>query len=310
VSSPPDQTVTRLTHQGFQVSGPRFDRFSCRGCPPDVLYSAINANGFPSLYRVALDGSEPQRVTTRYFGSTTAIGREAVYFDQMEVRRNTGFYSDLYEWSRQTGRVRQITREARLLDPDLSPDGRTLVCVQNRAGQRDLVLVRPRPETTLDITILVGEPDTHFNAPKWSPDGRTIAVERHRLGAMPEIVLVDVATRTTRVVPASKSRRSLRMESRLTATKRARRRAAPPGRRSPWANYTSLGKRFRRIIKRQPDGTGRRSRAGMLFRPRNWQQCFSKEREEHGTCPRASAYGVGQLSRESQSHNLIWRRSI
>ena len=211
-----DQKITRLTHQGFQVSGPRFDRFACTGCPADVLYSAINPNGFPSLYRVALDGSEPHPVTTRYFGSTTAIGREAVYFDQMEVRRNTGVYSDLYEWSRRTGRVRELTREARLFDPDLSPDGQTLVCVQNRPGQRDLVMVRlpaPRslewkPDTTsgalaygaLAIDTLVAEADSHFNAPKWSPDGRTIAVERHRLGAMPEIVLVDVATKTTRVL--------------------------------------------------------------------------------------------------------------
>ena len=36
--------------------------------------------------------------------------------------------------------------------------------------------------------------------PRWSPDGRTIAVERHRLGALPEIVLVDVATKAVRVV--------------------------------------------------------------------------------------------------------------
>src|SRR5207249_11168408 len=36
------------------------------------------------------------------------------------------------------------------MDPDLSPDGRTLVAVQDRAGQRNLVLVRlPRPRSAL-----------------------------------------------------------------------------------------------------------------------------------------------------------------
>ncbi|PYR20659.1 MAG: hypothetical protein DMF94_11005 [Acidobacteria bacterium] len=230
-ASPPETNVnvTRVTRQGFSVSGPRFDRFTCQGCPPEILYSASNPDGFPALYRVALDGSAPRRVTTRYLGSTTASGRGVVYFDQMEVRRNGGVYSDLYALSRADGRVRQLTSEARLLHPDLSPDGETLVCVQNRPGQRDLVLVRLKPDTTEAlkphttealkpdatgnaarrkprpadaIRTLISEPDTQFDLPKWSPDGRTVAVERHRSGAMPEIVLVDVATKSLRVIAA------------------------------------------------------------------------------------------------------------
>jgi len=222
-----DVEVRRLTHQGFAVSGPRFDRFACAGCPLEIVYSAANPHGFPGLYRVSLDGSPPRRVTNRSFGSTTGIGRDAMYFDQVEQRRNVGVYSDLYVLSRADGRVRQLTSDARLLDPDLSPDGETLVCVQDRPGQRDLVLVRlvrhptvrrtysdgaaavrrsvpPRrkPEATYEISTLVAEPETQFNAPKWSPDGATIAVERHHLGEMPQLVLVDMATRASRVVAA------------------------------------------------------------------------------------------------------------
>ena len=222
---PSDPTVTRLTRHGFSVSGPRFDRFSCAGCPADIVYSAVNPRGFPALYRVGLDGGEPRRVTTRYLGTTTAPGRERIYFDQVELRRNSGIYSDLYALSREDGRVRQVTWDARLLDPDLAPDGDTLVCVRNRPGQRDLVLVRLKPDPTATaaglmvrtttggvparpaIITLIAEPDTQFDAPKWSPDGRTIAVERHRLGAMPEIVTVDVATTSVRVVAAAANTR-------------------------------------------------------------------------------------------------------
>jgi len=233
-SSPPDPSVTRLTQHGFSVSGPRFDRFSCAGCPPDIVYSAVNPQGFPALYRIGFDGGEPLRIATRYLGLTTALGRDRIYFDQVEQRRNSGLYSDLYALSRADGRVRQVTSQARLLDPDLSPDGETLVCVQNHDGQRDLVLVRLKPDTTehragpkarttsaltgvvqafrpagvarrfsAAITTLIAEPDTQFDAPKWSPDGRTIAVERHRLGAMPAIVTVDVDTKAVRVVAAA-----------------------------------------------------------------------------------------------------------
>lgn len=218
--------VTRLTRQGFSVTGPRFDRYACPGCPFDIVYSAVNPDGFPALYRVGLDGSAPRRIATRYLGSTTGIGRNAIYFDQLELRRNVGLYSDLYAFSRADGRVRQITASARLLDPDLSVDGETLVCVQNRPGQRDLVLVRLKPDptetrtsdtrtqvrlkpdtigtwATVDITTLIAEPGTQFDAPKWSPDGRTIAVERHRLGAAPEIVLVDVETSVVKVLASA-----------------------------------------------------------------------------------------------------------
>src|SRR5262249_30583365 len=129
----------------------------------------------------------------------TAIGANDLYFDQQEVRRNTGVYSDLYAWSRATGRVRQLTSEARLLDPDLSPDGTTLTCVQVRPGRRDLVLV----EVGRPVRTLLSEPETQFNAPRWSPDGRSIAVERHRLGGSSEIVVVDVETKATRVIAPS-----------------------------------------------------------------------------------------------------------
>ena len=223
--------ATRLTHQGFSVAGPRFDRVACPTCAANIFYSARNPDGFPGLYRIAVVGSAPQRLTTRYLGSTIAVGRDVVYFDQLERRRNAGIYSDLYEWSRATGRVRQMTRGARLLDPDLSPDGQTLVCVQARPGQRDLVLIETAGLTTRDsggkgtvplflksspekgvrplfataMTILASAAETQFNNPRWSPDGRSIAVERHRPGSMPEIVIVDIQTRAIRVI-ASDSR--------------------------------------------------------------------------------------------------------
>jgi len=220
-----DASVIRLTHRGFSVRGPRFDRFVCPGCPSAIVYSASDADGFPGLYRVSADGTSRVRLANRYLGSTTAAGRDALYFDQLERRRNVGLYSDLYEMNRQTGRVRALTSGARLVEPDLSPDGSAIVCVQVRADRRDLVTVRLaafaessavkqpdtqdrlKPDTTYDsintddgVTVLVSEADTHFNAPRWSPDGRHIAVERHRLGSPPDIVVVDTATKTVRAV--------------------------------------------------------------------------------------------------------------
>jgi hypothetical protein len=201
-----DTNVTRVTKQGFWIAAPRFDRFVCAGCAPQILYSARNPDGFPGLYRVALDGTAPRLVTERYLGASTGIAQHAIYFDQVERRRNVGFYSDLYVMSRIDGEVRRLTTEARLLDPDVSPDGTTIVCTQVRGGERDLVLIHLGGARSAqgDHTVvpLVAEPDVFFDAPRWSPDGRTVAAERHRLGSLPEIALVDVATRSVRILAA------------------------------------------------------------------------------------------------------------
>ncbi len=228
-----DPRIVRLTHDGFVASGPRFDRFADNS----IVYSTRTPHGFPALNRVRIDGSAPERIATRYLGDTAAVAADRIYFDQQEFRRNVGLYSDLYAWSRSNGRVTRLTSEARLLDPDLSPDGTTIVCVQQKLGRRDLVLVRLKPDPTYDttttthdtatttydattktadtyvgsafrrtgaITTLISEPDTQFNAPRWSPDGRTIAVELHRPTAgtaASDVVLIDVASMSMRILP-------------------------------------------------------------------------------------------------------------
>jgi WD40-like Beta Propeller Repeat len=238
----PNTGIVRLTHHGFAVSGPRFDRFASDPFAAEIVYSVRTPHGFPALQRLVIDVTAPamtaraplKELTRRYLGSTTAIGRDELYFDQQELHRNVALYSDLYALSRATGRVRRLTSAARLLDPDLSPDGRTLVAVQDRAGQRNLVLVRLKPDTTAALPVrlkpdttgtggtntigalgspvepgfsrtppietLTAEPETQFNAPRWSPDGKSIAVERHQLGGLSEIVIVDVATKAIHTV--------------------------------------------------------------------------------------------------------------
>jgi WD40-like Beta Propeller Repeat len=193
-----NQKARRLTHHGFEINGPRFDKSPCVGCPADITYSVRTPEEFPALYRLSSNGWPPQRLANRYLGSTSAIGDEAIYFDQQELRRNVGLYSDLYALNRKTGRVTRLTSEARLLDPDLGPDGRTLVAVQDaQPGQRNLVLV---DLLDLSVTTVSSEPETQFNTPRWSPDGRAIAVERHIPGRQSEIAIVDVATRDVRTI--------------------------------------------------------------------------------------------------------------
>lgn len=197
--APPDERMTRLTHHGFVSAGPRFD-----AAARAIVYARRSPHGFPSLNRIDAGGGDDVELTRRYYGSTTGIGRDALYFDQLEVRRNVALEGDLYEWSRDSGRIRAVTSGARLHDPDLAPDGAALAAVQDRTGRRDLVLVEP---LTGVVTTMLSEPGTQFNAPRWSPDGGQVAVERHRPGVDPEIVVVNTSTRATRVVAAARGTR-------------------------------------------------------------------------------------------------------
>jgi len=198
----------RLTHDGFSVFGPRFVAADCAGCPPAIIYTVRNPDGFPSLNVVGGSGGPSRRLADRYLGSTFGASNQLVVFDQQQLHRNVGLYSDLYLLDRRTGEVRALTDEQRLQDPDLSPDGQTIVCVRQIAGRGEIVTVRLKPDTTYTaFETIVEEDDTQFSAPRWSPDGRRIVVERHQLGALSEIIVVDAATHAARVVASDPSAR-------------------------------------------------------------------------------------------------------
>src|SRR5262249_17351673 len=189
-----DAGISRVTQSGFLAIAPRFDRFA----PGEIVVTLQTPDKFPGLYRVRLDGLTSRRVVTRYAGSGTGLGRDAMYIDQLEYARSTSLYSDLYEVSRASGHLRRLTFGARLVEPDLSPDGTTLACVRAGPGHRDLVVVPVgRPD---DVQVLVSDDESQFNGPRWSPDGRQIVAERHRLRADPDLVVYDRASRALRVV--------------------------------------------------------------------------------------------------------------
>ncbi len=75
-----------------------------------------------------------------------------------------------------------------------------------RGDRRDLSIAVLHRAAALSLgppTVLVSAPETEFASPRWSPDGRRIAVERHVRGSLPEIVIVDVATRAVTIAAAS-----------------------------------------------------------------------------------------------------------
>lgn len=205
--APLDATATprRLTERGQWVAGPRFLPPLCSTCPQEIAYAARRPDEFPSLRRVGLAGDDDRRLATRYFGSTTGSHARFVVFDQQEIRRSVGLYSELLVLDRASSVVVAVPGTDRLQDPDVSPEGRRVAAVRERGGRRDLVVLTLGAElgsgtpSVASIETLASGEETQFSTPRWSPDGTAIAVERRQLGALPDIVVIAADSGQVRV---------------------------------------------------------------------------------------------------------------
>ena len=184
----------QLTHLGYGVEAPRIDSDG------SVWFSAADAHRFPGLYRLPVDASQPVRVTSRYGGSGLSLGRDVVIFDQLEVTRGAGLTSDLYALDRRTGRTRRLTRGARLVDPDLSPDGTRLAVVRTGPAFREVLVLdaiavlrldAPAGASVLPVLARRGSTLDVFATPRWSPDGARLVAEHRSLGRPSELVILD-----------------------------------------------------------------------------------------------------------------------
>jgi Tol biopolymer transport system component len=183
-------TATRaLTARGVRQTGPRFS--------PDgewIAYTSTSLTRFPQIRLMRADGGEDRGLVDRNGGASlswTPDGRSLV-FDEMEVYRTFYSFFDLRVVEVATGRVRRLTRGLRAREPDVSPDGRTVVFVRKLGDRSDLFLVdmdggEPRPLTTSAAY-------TEWGDPRFSPDGARVAASRLLPGGWLDVVVLDVAS--------------------------------------------------------------------------------------------------------------------
>lgn len=207
------KTATRLTSHGYIVTGPRI-------AGTDVFYSVVDAHGFPSLWKVSLDGGAgPERVTDKYLGRGMGAANGTLWFSEVDLEDSIALRSDLYTFDLSSGRKTRVTRGERYLDPDVSPDGRSIVAIRLSDGHRRLafldVTTDPGPGTGRAGTIavaersLVGDDNVEYSSPRWSPDGKMVAASRIRHDGHSEIVVVDVSSLDVRTVVSSASHRDV-----------------------------------------------------------------------------------------------------
>jgi hypothetical protein len=203
---------TRLTTQGFVVAGPRFlDRPAGR---QEILYSSRTADDFPALMAVGLDG-RVRRVASRYSGDEVSPSGGAAVFDEVDLVHSVALRSDLYLLDLGSGHIDRLTSDGRFLDPAVAPRPTALACISLRAGERRLAIFDlPAGAWPRDVgrlrAALAGQPRVELTAtgvdyasPRWSPDGRWIAVSRSLRDGPTQIAVVEAATGALQVLVSS-----------------------------------------------------------------------------------------------------------
>ncbi len=201
-AAPPNR-AERLTHQGFRVTTPRLR------ADGHLFYSSATPHDFPALMELRPRDATPRVVAKRYLGGAIGLAGDRLVLDEIDLVRSVALQSDIYVVDPRTSRRNRVTREARAADPDVAPDGTSVVCTIQMADRRALaIFTLPAAGAMATPQILLSSPSIDYALPRWSPDGRSIAVEQRFRGSAATIAVIDVASRQVRELPRLSGGRS------------------------------------------------------------------------------------------------------
>jgi hypothetical protein len=178
-----------LTARGIRQGEPRFS--------PDgawIAYSSQTLTRFPEIRLVKEDGTQDHRVALRNGGSGlawTPDGKHLVYAE-LQVHGTFSVFGDLSRVTVATGHVRRLTHGVRAADPDVSPDGRTIVFTRKLGDRMELCRVSLDGSGLSTLTSSVA--GVEWSSPRWSPGGDAIVAARLLPGGWLDLVRVSVAT--------------------------------------------------------------------------------------------------------------------
>lgn len=135
-------------------------------------------------------------------GAATASflpGGKDMVFEQVGQHDLRYGWNDLYLWRAPSGGpvdarqgpadVEQLTFGARARDPQVAPDGRTVVFVRNDAAQSRLAFLDLHTREVVEVAPL--ERMQQVYTPRWSPDGRRVAYSMARAGGYRDVYVYD-----------------------------------------------------------------------------------------------------------------------
>jgi Tol biopolymer transport system component len=167
-----------------------YPRFSRDGSA--IAYAAYDWRTPPRIRAIrTADGAQLWSATVNAPAAAAWLDADRVLAADPEFVDRFRIFSDLHVSGAES---RQLTTGARLQEPDIAPDGR-VIAVQNDGGTNRLVLL---DATSGSIRVLTPfDRDVHWALPRFSPDGRHVAVGRWSTGGAYHVVVVDTIDATT-----------------------------------------------------------------------------------------------------------------
>ena len=178
-----------LTARGIRQSSPRFS--------PDgstVAYSSQTLTRFPEIRLVRADGSDDRRLRLRNGGSGlswTPDGKAIVYAE-LQVHATYSVFGDLSVADVAKGGARRLTRGVRAYDPDVSPDGTSVVFARKRGDRSELAIVGLDGRGLRAIG--PSAPGVEWSGPRFDPKGARIVASRLLPGGWLDLVMLDAST--------------------------------------------------------------------------------------------------------------------
>lgn len=191
----------RITFHGEIARLPRFDREG------RVTYWRSDNRTRTRVMRLSLDAPREQQTLARVNGDPGydlhPSGGQLIH-TRVDNFRDIYSFHDLFRRDLESGHTERLTTGLRAREPDVSSDGRRVVFTTNRAGTTQLEIAELRDVEGTARTLLENARFEQVFNPRFSPDGRTVAVERWQHGGYRDIQLVDVET--GRVTPITHDR--------------------------------------------------------------------------------------------------------
>ncbi|HDQ99035.1 MAG TPA: hypothetical protein ENN51_01930 [candidate division WOR-3 bacterium] len=182
-----------VTTEGWYAAAPLWSRSGRK-----IYYLSRDGTEYPAIKAVS-PATGATRVLHRGLvgGQLSLTPDNRLLFAERNVVRNYYEYSDLWALDLATGRPARLTRGLRASEPDCAPDSIRVVFVLHHGGMTDLAILDLRDGSVENITN-TAEP-TGYSRPRFSPDGRYIAVAVNRFDGRTAVEVLD--SRTGWVIP-------------------------------------------------------------------------------------------------------------
>jgi hypothetical protein len=171
-----------LTRHGYYALDPRWLNDST------LVYAANDGRSTPAEYALSLNGDRRRVGRRNSLGPNVPWPGGGLLFSQLDLTSPSEARADLYV--DRDGTQTRLTTGLRLVQPDVRNDGH-IVAVQIAATRSSLLLL----DSTARQRRLLRDagPDETWSEPRWSPDGRAIAVVHRTHGGVFSIDVIDVA---------------------------------------------------------------------------------------------------------------------